>query len=113
MNAKRWLPLVALSLLCGSPPTVHSAPPPGQPESGDKRYHHPRPPYPYAAFAKSEQGDCVIRLVDDDQGKVVKATVVRSSGSATLDKNSTDFALAQWRGPAKVTWTYTLHYELN
>jgi protein TonB len=54
------------------------------------------PPYPRAAGASRQQGQVLARMHVDPDGRVVEVEVLKSSGSALLDRSARE-ALAKWR----------------
>jgi len=64
----------------------------------DARYRSQfRPFYPSASQRIGEEGTVVVRVVVGVDGRVVRATVAKSSGFARLDAAAIDQALAGWR----------------
>lgn len=76
-------------------PAPEPAPPPvaAAPRAvgiGEIQCSTPQPNYPSQARRMGETGKAVVRLTTDDTGKVVKASVVSSSGSSRLDQAAVD-----------------------
>ena len=74
----------------------------------------PRPPYPYQARARSEQGSGLVKASFDESGQCISAEMAPSTGSKILDGNTLNFALAKWRstGGNKITTTIPVSYQL-
>ena len=59
----------------------------------------PRPPYPFAAYAKKEEGTVYVELSTNASGKVIKATALKKSANyPDLREQLVQMALAQWHG---------------
>lgn len=58
--------------------------------------HNPAPAYPAAALAERRAGRVVLRVAVDRQGRVVSATVERSSGADDLDRAALE-AVRSWK----------------
>ena len=58
---------------------------------------HTTPPYPEASLRLGEQGTVRLALEIASDGRVVTATVERSSGSAALDQAAANWVRAHWR----------------
>ncbi len=74
--------------------------PPGETRGAsiDQRYRSGfQPPYPSASQRIGEEGTVVVRVVVGTDGRVVRASVARSSGFARLDEAAVKRALASWR----------------
>ena len=74
-----------------------------------------RPPYPYQARARNEQGNGLVKASFDESGHCVSAEMAQSTGSKILDGNTVNYALARWRssGSEKVTTTIPVIYRLQ
>ena len=79
------------------------------------RVHTPRPPYPYQARAKREQGRGVVKVTFDEKGNAVSATMDQSTGSRILDENTVAYALKTWTstGGEKTTMRLPINYQLR
>jgi protein TonB len=75
------------------PPSTASA---GQLDEIPATIHSPRPEYPAAALGAGIEGRVVLRVELNRRGEVDRATVMTSSGHATLDKAARR-AILQWR----------------
>ncbi len=75
-------------------------------------WHISRPPYPFAARAKHEQGSMNVVILTGRDGRVVKASVPKSTTHPTLDLFTATWAYVKWYGPpnqkAIVPITYIL-----
>ena len=58
---------------------------------------HTTPPYPASSLRLGEQGTVRLALAIASDGRVMTATVERSSGSAALDQAAADWVRAHWR----------------
>lgn len=64
----------------------------------DARYRADfQPSYPTASRRLGEEGTVVVRVVVGTDGRVVRASIARSSGSARLDEAALKRALVAWR----------------
>ncbi len=64
----------------------------------DPRYiGNQQPPYPTASRRLGEEGVVIVHVTIGRDGRVVSATLARSSGSARLDEAAVAHALARWR----------------
>jgi len=55
------------------------------------------PPYPTASRRLGEEGVVIVHVIIGRDGRVVSATLARSSGSARLDEAAVAHAMARWR----------------
>lgn len=107
---------VCLSAAMGSPATAKpkkdSSPPAVLDSLASKIWHLPKPPYPYAARARHEQGSMYIEIETGKDGRVSKASVPKSKDHPTLDLFTATWAYVKWSGPpnqkARVPITYML-----
>jgi protein TonB len=58
---------------------------------------HTTPPYPITSIRLGEQGIVRLQLIVSADGRVISATVERSSGSSVLDQAAVDWVRAHWR----------------
>jgi len=61
------------------------------------RYRNRLPPYPDDALNSGQEGIVRLRLSIARDGKVNRVVILRSSGSATLDRRTADWILKRWR----------------
>ena len=75
----------------------------------------PRPPYPFQARARYEQGNGLVKASFDESGRCVSAEMTPSTGSGILDGNTVNFALTKWKssGSKKVTTTIPVSYHIQ
>ncbi len=79
---------------------IEPQPPAGATRSAsiDARYRSQfQPIYPSASQRLGEEGTVLVRVVVGVDGRVVRATVVKSSGFARLDAAAIERALTKWR----------------
>ncbi len=80
---------------------------------------HTIPPYPALDLRLGHEGTVVLRLTISAEGRVTEATVVRSSGSDSLDNAARSWVMAHWRyqpairGGVAVPATGTVGVEFN
>ncbi len=72
---------------------------------GDKDF--PKPPYPYVAKLKHQEGTVSLSLNVSD-GQIVDVQVSSSSGYAILDSTAAQWIRQRWHFPATVTKNFTL-----
>ncbi|SDT85806.1 TonB family C-terminal domain-containing protein [Verrucomicrobium sp. GAS474] len=75
-----------------------------KPVVGDPNF--PKPPYPYAAKAKHQQGTVTLAL-SVAEGQVVDVQVSESSGYVVLDSSAVAWIRQKWRFPATMTRNFT------
>lgn len=88
------VPLAALLLVaCASP-----APAPAGASSDDWRPSVPNPnaPYPAASRDNGEQGEVLLQVLTDPEGRPTQVEVKRSSGHPRLDKSAVD-TVKRWQ----------------
>lgn len=75
----------------------------------------PYPPYPSQAHAIGAQGSGSIEVTFDEQGKAVKATMVKTTGYKVLDQNSVSYVLAAWKssGGKRATIVRPMNYQVT
>ncbi len=59
------------------------------------------------------QGNGSVRITTDGSGHVVSVSVVRSTGNAVLDANTSQFARSNWSGPPNATVTVPITYQMR
>ncbi len=59
--------------------------------------HAPAPPYPPVALRQQLQGEVLLRVLVDSDGRAEKVTIERSSGHRVLDQAARNQVLAHWR----------------
>ena len=77
-----------------------------------------QPEYPESAREAKAEGDVVLKIVIDEQGRVRNPTVSKSSGNADLDKSALE-TIAQWTfqpatlegKPVAVYFTITIRFK--
>lgn len=77
-------------------------------------FQTPRPPYPYQARAIGAQGSGSIKVTFDENGKVVKAEMAKTTGYKVLDQNSLSYARANWKssGGKSATIIRPMNYQV-
>ena len=84
---------------------------PGSPSAGSN-WKISKPPYPYAMRAARAQGSGTLRVATNASGQVTEANVTQSSGSSTLDENTSHYARSFWSGPPNSTRLVPFTYQL-
>lgn len=77
------------------------------------RWVTPRPAYPAALRMARVQGSGTVRVTTDTVGRVVGATVVKSTGNSRLDDNTCQAAKSEWSGPPNATTLVPISYQLQ
>ena len=73
----------------------------------------PQPPYPQMALELGQQGTVVMQMVADANGLVTSISVLKTSGSALLDRSTLDFVKRHWilpSGTAGRIFQAPIHY---
>lgn len=95
-------PVPTAPVVAAAPPTppapapVPETPAPAAPSVpravglGEIQCTRPAPSYPPVARRMGEEGRAVIKIVTDDTGRVIRSTIVESSGSSRLDQAAMD-----------------------
>ena len=73
----------------------------------------PKAPYPYQARASHEQGTVTLEIIQGADGRVVKATVVKSKDHPVLNERTAKWAYAKWSGPPNHKMTVPVTYQLR
>ncbi len=59
------------------------------------------------------QGNGTVRVTTDAAGRVVSASVVKSTGNSRLDENTCQAAKSEWSGPPNSTISVPISYQLQ
>ncbi len=90
MKALAW-PLAALLLsACASPP------PPAAGDDWRPTVPNPNAPYPAASRENGEQGEVLLQVLTDPEGRPTRVEVKQSSGYPRLDKSAVD-TVRRWQ----------------
>ena len=109
---RRWLADTALGSLIfvGAALTAaHAASTP--PRTLDPAFHNYQPPYPDVAQVNGEQGDVVLKVRVNEDGRVRNIEIEKSSGFADLD-NAAIGGVLSWRYLPSARWSSWEHVTI-
>lgn len=90
------LPVATLVLVACAAPTPAPVPPSASADDWRPTVPNPNAPYPAASRENGEQGEVMLQVLTDAEGRPTRVEVKRSSGYPRLDKSALD-TVKRWQ----------------